>query len=103
MSDGIKIDPPGQTLGKIATTDDEQIENVLGATKTNTLARHDAGASDAELGDARTVVWAIQGWQGARAGLVALREYVLLDATLSPKDRAEMLTIIAEGLEVSRE
>jgi hypothetical protein len=79
---------PHLTQGPIATTDDERIANVLTAIKS-------------EVGDVADLArWALENWQAARAGLVAVRE-VAQESGLAAGVRAELLEIVADGLDVA--
>lgn len=71
---------PSLSLGRIADSDDERIANALGA-----LVDDQSIAASAAR-------WAIENWQTARTALVAIRE-------TAPS--AEVLEIVAEGLEVA--
>lgn len=83
MSDGVKLDPPGLELGRIASTTDDRISNLLRALATDRTP------------EAATARWALKGWQTARAGLDAVRE--VADDMATGGD--ELREIVRESLE----
>jgi hypothetical protein len=73
----------GFTQGPIATDLDGRIANLLNAWATDTTMEGEA------------IRWALRSWHVARLALQAIKEAV----DEGPVDKAELLEIVAEGLE----